>query len=112
MRALHRRARFQHGARLLEVADLIFDLDTMQITRAGVSLRLTKAQMTLLRVLMERSPAVVTRAELERSIWGDEPPDSDTLRSHIHGVRSQVDQTAERRLLHTVHGIGYRLAAR
>lgn len=112
LRALHRRASGQHDGQRLQVEDLVFDLDTMEITRATTPLRLTRAQMAALRLLMERSPGVVTRQELERAIWGDEPPDSDTLRSHVHGVRSQVDHAFDPPLLHTVHGIGYRLAKR
>ncbi|MEM7352780.1 MAG: response regulator transcription factor [Acidobacteriota bacterium] len=109
LQALHRRANQQHAGQRLQVDDLVFDLETMEITRAAEPLCLTKAQMAVLRLLMERSPGVVTRQELERAVWGDEPPDSDTLRSHIHGVRSQVDKPFDRALLHTVHGIGYRL---
>ena len=112
LRALHRRAHQRHAGQRLQVEDLIFDLETMEIVRGATPLNLTKAQMAVLRLLMERSPGVVSRQDLERAVWGDDPPDSDTLRSHVHGVRTQVDRAFGVPLVHTVHGIGYRLAKR
>ena len=40
---------------------------------------------------MEASPAVVPRTDLETRVWGEELPDSDSLRVHIHGLRAAVD---------------------
>ena len=59
---------------------------------------------------MQKSPAVATREALEAALWGDAPPDSDSLRSHIHNLRQQIDKPFPRPLLHTVHGVGFRLA--
>ncbi|HNE27407.1 MAG TPA: helix-turn-helix domain-containing protein, partial [Pseudomonadales bacterium] len=44
------------------------------------------------------------------AIWGDDCPDSDSLRSHIHQLRQLIDKPFDVPLLHTVHGIGFRLA--
>ena len=49
------------------------------------------------------------RETLEDVLWGDDFPDSDSLRSHIHQLRQVVDRPFASNLLHTVHGIGYRL---
>ena len=57
------------------------------------------------------SPAVVHRARLEEALWRDSPPDSDSLRTHIHQIRHVVDKPFATPLLHTVHGIGYQLRA-
>jgi DNA-binding response OmpR family regulator len=54
---------------------------------------------------------VVTRQELETRVWGEELPDSDSLRVHIHGLRAVVDKPFETPLIQTRHGIGYRIAA-
>ena len=59
---------------------------------------------------MEASPAVVTRAELETLLWGDECPASDALRSHVYQLRRTMETPCGKRVLHTVHGVGYRLA--
>jgi DNA-binding response OmpR family regulator len=71
---------------------------------------LTPAGLKLLEKLMRVSPGVLSRQDAERAIWGEDPPDSDAaLRGHIHALRQAVDQGFEPKLLHTVHGVGYRL---
>lgn len=78
--------------------------------RADRTLKPHPFGLKLLEILMRKSPAVVRREELERELWGDDCPDSDSLRSHIHQLRQVVDKPFNSPLLHTVHGIGYRLA--
>ena len=58
---------------------------------------------------MRKSPAIVTRKELERVLWGDEPPDSDALRSHLYNLRRIVDKPFEKQLIETLAGRGFRL---
>ena len=96
--------------RELQVADLRYDLDTLEVTRAGIPIQLSPIGHKLLAILMQRSPAVVRRDTLEEELWGDSPPDSHSLRTHIHSLRQQVDRDFSGPLIHTVHGIGYRLA--
>ena len=109
IQAVLRRAR---GSQVheLRVGDLAFDVETLQVQRAGRTLRPHPFGLKLLEILMKKSPAVVRREELERELWGDDCPDSDSLRSHIHQLRQVVDKPFDSPLLHTVHGIGYRLA--
>lgn len=95
--------------RVLEVADLRYDLDVREISRAGCSLKLTPACCKLLEELMRKSPAVVQRERLEELLWQDAPPDGDVLRSHIHQLRQIIDKPFPVRLLRTVHGVGFRL---
>lgn len=96
--------------RLLQVADLSYDLDTLETSRAGKPLKINPTGLKLLALLMQKSPAVVRREMLEDILWGDESPDSDSLRSHIHQLRQVIDKPFEQPLLHTVHGFGYRLS--
>ena len=98
------------GRRLLTVADLAYDLDTLEVTRAGQPLKVGPIGLKLLAVLMQKSPAVATREALDAALWRDAPPDSDSLRSHIHTLRQQIDKPFPKPLLHTVHGVGFRLA--
>ena len=95
---------------VLQVADLTFDTNTLQVSRADRLLDLTPTQRKLLLCLMQHSPNVVKRAELEALLWGDEPPDRDILRTHIYSLRNLIDKPFAVKLLHTVHGLGYRLA--
>ncbi|MBK9495422.1 MAG: Transcriptional activator protein CzcR [Alphaproteobacteria bacterium ADurb.BinA280] len=97
-------------ARILDVSDLHFNLDTLEVSRAGKSINLNPTALKILQCLMESSPNVVTRQELETVVWGEELPDSDSLRVHIHGLRALLDKPFSKPLIHTRHGIGYRLA--
>lgn len=71
----------------------------------------TSASLTLLERLMTASPGVVSRKELENALWGDMPPGSDSLRSHMYLLRKKIDKPFDLDLIHTVHGVGYKLAA-
>jgi len=112
LRVLVQRAR---GAAIqsavLQVADLRFDLGTLQVTRAGRALAMTPVRRQLLELLMRKSPGLVRREELEALIWNDHVPDTDVLRSHMHMLRKAIDGDALHKLLTTVAGSGYRLAA-
>lgn len=110
LRAQDRRARGGLGGGVLTVGDLALDEQAVRVTRAGQPILLARLEFELLRILLRASPAVVTRSRLEYELWGDEPPRSDALRNHIHILRRLVDRPFGVPLLHTVHGIGYRLA--
>jgi DNA-binding response OmpR family regulator len=109
--ALARRARGKTAKARLMVADLTFDPDRLRVERGGRRLELAPIPLRILALLMRRSPAVVRREEVEREVWGDDPPDSDALRAHIHALRSVIDRGALVPLLHTIRGLGYQLAA-
>ncbi|KTB57556.1 XRE family transcriptional regulator [Pseudomonas viridiflava ICMP 13104] len=98
------------GRRTLQVGDLVYDLDTLEVTREGRMLKLNPVGLKLLAVLMQKSPHVLRREILEEALWGDDCPDSDSLRSHVHQLRQVIDKPFAKPLLQTVHGVGYRLA--
>ena len=110
LRALLRRARGGMQGEMLQVDDLRFDTRTLKVTRAGSELVLTPIGLKILKVLMQQSPAVVDRCLIERAIWGDLPPDSDALRSHMYNLRKVIDKPFARPLIHTLHSAGFRLA--
>ena len=98
-------------SRELQVSDLEYNLDTLEVRREGKLLQLNPTALKILQALMEASPAVVTRQDLETRVWGEELPDSDSLRVHIHGLRAMVDKPFAVPMIQTRHGIGYRIAA-
>ena len=110
VRALIRRERRQVSSEVLRVGDLAFDTATLRVARAGSELQVSPIGLKLLNILMRESPRVVSRADIEREIWGDSLPDSDTLRSHLYNLRKIIDKPFQKPLLHTVHSAGYRLA--
>lgn len=112
LEALVARASGARGSKLLQVEDLSLNLATLEAHRGGKSLHLYPACRKILQVLMQASPAAVARDRLEQALWGDSPPDGDMLRSHIYELRRAVDGPFERKLIHTLPRVGYRLAAR
>jgi DNA-binding response OmpR family regulator len=99
----------RRNSRELKVGDLKYNLDTLNVCRADEDIYLNPIGLKLLHCLMESSPNVVSRAELEMEVWGEEMPDSDSLRVHIHSLRSAIDKPFGSNMIQTRHGIGYRL---
>ena len=80
-----------------------------QAWRQGRTLNLTPTTHKLLMCLVRAAPAVVRKQEMEYLIWGDEPPESGALRTHIHELRLQEDRPFNPALSATVHSVGWRL---
>jgi DNA-binding response OmpR family regulator len=101
--------RRRRNRRELKVGDLKYNLDTLNISHGGEEIYLNPIGLKLLHCLMDASPNVVSRSELEMEVWGEEMPDSDSLRVHIHSLRSAIDKPFGSNMIQTRHGIGYRL---
>lgn len=112
IKALARRGGVNYTAQsILMVADLEFDADSLRITRSGRRLELPPIPIKILALLMQRSPAVVSREEIEREIWGDSLPDSDTLRAHMYTLRTAIDRGFDKPLVQTIRGMGYQVVS-
>lgn len=109
VRALIRRDRRQVSAEVLTVGDMVLDTATLRLTRGGQELLVSPIGLKLLTILMRESPRVVSRRDIEREVWGDLLPDSDTLRSHLYNLRKIIDKPFQKSLLHTIHSAGYRV---
>lgn len=109
LKALLRRAQGQRSVGKLTLGDLEFDPETYEAKRAGHLLKLTPTGYRLLAALLRAAPRVLSREDLERAVWGDDPPDSDALRTHIHALRQALDKPFELAMLKTMPGIGFRL---
>lgn len=110
VQALSRRKSGQ--AKVLKTLDMVMHLDTRDVHRAGRRLSLTPTGWKLLETLVRSSPAVVSRQKLIQAVWGDEMPESNSLKVHLHKLRRQVDGAGEAPILHTVPGHGYALRGR
>ncbi len=91
----------------LVVGDLSYDMNSLEVSRQGKTLKIGPIGLKLLEKLMKSSPHVVRREVLEELLWGECLPGSDSLRSHIHTLRQAIDRPFDSALLHTVHGIGF-----
>lgn len=93
----------------LIVGDLSLDVDAHEVFRAGKHINLNPTQFRLLMFLMQNAHRVISREELEYSIWKEDPPDSDALRTHLSNLRLMVDKPFDKPLLHTIRSFGYKL---
>ncbi|WP_342316374.1 response regulator transcription factor [Lysobacter sp. FW306-1B-D06B] len=111
LHALLRRSRgeFQDGT--LRVGELIMELGTRRVIREALEVRLSPTRFKLLHILMREAPRIVTREEMENALWGDHPPRSDALRSHLYSLRQAIDAPFATSMLRTVPHAGYRLLA-
>ena len=106
VQALVRRA-YGDSEMKLRVGDLTFDLSTTQVNRAGKPIKLNPTCLTILKELMIRSPAIVSRSRLEAKVWGGGAPDSDSLRANIYLLRQAIDKAFDKKLIHTHPGLGW-----
>lgn len=95
----------------LQVGDLVFDVKSLEVTRAGQVLQLKPTSLKILNELMRQSPNIVRRERLESVVWGGEPPDSDSLRANVYLLRQVVDKPFEKKLILTHTGIGWSIRA-
>lgn len=92
----------------LTFGDLRLDLTTLVATQDGRALKLSRLQTQILKILLQKAPALVERDYLTAQIWGDEEPASDALRSHIYAIRQALRGQTQ---LETLHGQGYKLVS-
>jgi DNA-binding response OmpR family regulator len=109
LRSLIRRYTGDIKKEIITVGELSIDTSTLKVQRGDKELAITPIGLKILSVLMRASPAVVSRRELERQVWGDILPDSDTLRSHLYNLRKIVDKPFEKKILLTVQGNGFKI---
>ena len=99
------------AAKLLKIGELKFDFAGHHVHRQEEQLSLSRTGWQILSLLARRSPETVEREEIERMLWPDSPPDSDSLKSHIHLLRKVVDKPFNHQYLHTIRGVGLCLKA-
>jgi two-component system OmpR family response regulator len=91
----------------LVVGDLVLNLDTREVTRAGDELQLTATQFELLRYLMENPKRVVSKAQILDRVWNyDFGGQANIVELYISYLRKKVD-AAHPPMIHTVRGAGY-----
>ncbi len=93
--------------KLISIEDLEVDLGRHSVTRAGNAIDLTPSAWKLLVTLARAYPDAVNRKDLEHCLWGDETPDSNALKVHIHNLRTKIDKPYDVKLLHSVSGFGF-----
>src|SRR5690606_446152 len=110
--ALIRRSSAGYEQRQLNVADLSLDLVSGQVTRGGRPIALQPREYKLLAYMVNNAGQVLTRTMLLATVWGYHyDPQTNVIDVHISRLRQKIDGAADTPLIHTVRGVGYRLAA-
>jgi len=85
---------------------------THTVTRAGQRIELTAREYELLEFLARNKDRVVSREMLAREVWRESAratPLDNVIDVHIARLRRKVDDPFDRKLLHTVRGVGFTL---
>ncbi len=107
VRALLRRS---EQAPQLRLADLEMDVITRKAKRRGQYLELTAREFELLEYLLRHKEQVVSREMLARNVWKEPAratPLDNVMDVHINRLRRKVDEPFDRKLIHTVRGVGF-----
>lgn len=94
----------------MTLLDLHIDVQMRIVERQGVAIDLNRTQFEILLLLARSYPSVLSRKTLELAVWGDEPPDSDVLKTQVYQLRKKLDKPFTSSIVQTVHGVGYQLA--
>jgi DNA-binding response OmpR family regulator len=108
------RALVRRGGRtpetILQIDDLELNRVEHKVRRAGRVIELTPKEFLLLEYLMRNAGKHVTRSQIVEHVWN---LSFDTMTNvvdvYINYLRKKIDASSDRKLIHTVRGIGYRL---
>jgi two-component system copper resistance phosphate regulon response regulator CusR len=109
VRALVRRGRGDQMLRLT-VADLVIDVPTRSVSRAGEPVEVTAREYALLEYLVRHKGTLVSREMLARDVWKETErctPLDNVIDVHIARLRKRVDQGHPVRLIQTLRGVGF-----
>jgi two-component system response regulator MprA len=108
LRALLRRTRSEAAGEVLRFADLTLDPVAHEVKRGEREIELTRTEFLLLELFMQHPRQVLTRSVIFERVWEyDFGPNSNSLTVYIGYLRRKTEEGGERRLLHTVRGVGY-----
>ncbi|HEY1687626.1 MAG TPA: response regulator transcription factor [Solirubrobacteraceae bacterium] len=108
LHALLRRTGWEGQQDLLRFEDLELSPAAHEARRAGRLLELTRTEFLLLELLMQHPRQVLTRSAIFDRVWGyDFGPSSNSLEVYVGYLRRKTEAEGERRLVHTVRGVGY-----
>jgi len=110
IQALLRRATHVAEATRLTVDDLTMDLLTREVTRSGVSIDLQPREFALLEYLMRNAGKVVSKTMIIEHVWSfNFDPQTNVVESRMSRLRDKIDRNFEKKLIHSLRGVGYSL---
>ena len=108
VQALVRRSTQATPATTLTLEDLEVDLLSRRVTRAGKEIDLRPREFTLLEYLMRNAGRVVSKTMILSHVWDyNFDPQTNVVDVLVSRLREKIDRPFEKKLLHTVRGVGY-----
>ncbi|MEM9494544.1 MAG: response regulator transcription factor [Pseudomonadota bacterium] len=109
--ALGRRSQRYNERRLkLRVGDLVYDRETLNVTRGRRSIELTSKELSILELFMAAPGKVFSRARILSNVWGaGADPASNIVDVYIGKLRRKIDTPGDDRLIETIRNRGYRI---
>lgn len=93
----------------LEVGDIRFDRDSLEVTKAGVPISFTSLEYALLEFLMVEAGKVVSRVRILQNVWGsNEDPLTNVVDVYIRRLRTKLSGADGESPIKTIRGRGYR----
>jgi len=94
----------------LQVGNLKLDIDKHMVVYGNEVIELTKKEFDLLHYFLENHNIVLTRDKILQAVWGyDYFGDTNIVDVYIRYLRSKIDDKYNKKLIHTVRGVGYLL---
>ncbi len=108
VQALLRRASRASEPTRLTVGDLSIDLLTREVVRGGKRIELQPLEFSLLEYLMRNPGRVVSKTMIMEHVWDyNFDPQTNVVEVRISRLRDKIDRGVDRKLIHTVRGVGY-----
>lgn len=106
--ALRRKTAHAQKETLFSLAGLTLDVSRRRVTRDGREIELTGREFSLLQYFMENATIVLTREQLLEAVWGYAyMGETNVVDVYVRYLRGKIDDGFEKKLLHTVRGVGY-----
>ncbi len=108
IQALIRRATHVALPTTLVVGDLSMNLLTREVTREGQIIELQSREFALLELLMRHPGRPITKTMILEHIWDYSfDPQTNVVDVLAHRLRSKLDKSFPRKIMHTIRGVGY-----
>lgn len=97
-----------NASNIFQLADLTLDVSARSVTRAGKNITLSAKEFALLEYMMHNKGIVLTREMIENNLWNyDYSGGTNAVDVYIRYLRKKIDDDFDKKLIHTVRGIGY-----
>ncbi len=106
--ALGRRKNLKQEETIISVADLSVNLQTMEVKRSNVLIKLTAKEFRLLEFFLRNKGRVLSRIDISEAIWDEQfESGSNVIDVYVNYLRNKIDKNFSPKLIHTIVGLGY-----